>query len=404
LQNARLYEAEQQARHVADTLRAANLAMSERLDLDAILETLLDRLGELVPYDSASVMLLDSHAQLTVRAIRGFERWAALEEVRATSFNLHTTPNLRALTTAQKGFIIADTAEYPGWERRAGSEHVRNWLGAPLLAEGRVIGVFALDKREPGFFTETHLRLVEALATQAAIAIQNAHLYQQVRIGRERLRQLTQQVVSAQEEERRRISRELHDEAGQALTALKISLSMMQSRLPASPPSIRQEMTAAVNLTDQTMEHIRLLAQNLRPPALETLGLNSTLDGLCRDFARRTKLPIVYEGVEMPRLPDAITISFYRFVQEALTNVVKHANASQVQVALRRDDNTITVSVSDDGQGFNVDERLSTPAHLEGLGLVGILERLALLGGRLDIESDTGRGTRLVAHIPFPEE
>ncbi len=218
----------------------------------------------------------------------------------------------------------------------------------------------------------------------------------------ERLRRLARQVISAQEEERQRLSRELHDEAGQALTALKISQELIQADLPAGSGSLSQRLAEVIALTDVMMEQIRLLAQDLRPPTLDAVGLNPTLEGFCRDFARRTQLSIDYLGAELPVLPEAVNICLYRFLQEALTNVAKYARANQVRVVLSYDAATVHLSVEDDGQGFDKQAVLSFSGRPmgAGIGLLGMQERLDLLGGWLEIESHPGQGTRLAAHIP----
>jgi signal transduction histidine kinase len=164
--------------------------------------------------------------------------------------------------------------------------------------------------------------LAETLVAQAAIAIQNARWFTELRASREELRELAQRIVTVQEEERRRVSRELHDEAGQSLTALKMSLEMIHADLPPELELIDQSLAEAIELTDETMERIRRLAHGLRPPALDALGLNTALEGLCREVASRAGLEMAYDGRELPRLPDTMAVSLYRFVQEALTNVI----------------------------------------------------------------------------------
>jgi len=211
---------------------------------------------------------------------------------------------------------------------------------------------------------------------------------------------LAKRVVYAQEEERQRISRELHDEAGQALTALKISLQLMQADLPRDVEALRQNFEEAVGLVDTTRERIRLLAHGLRPPALDTVGLNLTLEDFCRHFAHRTSLTIDYHGMSLPDLPDAVNICLYRFLQEALTNVARHAQATQVAVQLQSDTHTVCLSVVDNGCGFVTEPWTAAGRQAVGLGLVGMQERLALLGGWLHIESVPGHTTRLVASVP----
>ncbi len=218
-------------------------------------------------------------------------------------------------------------------------------------------------------------------------------------------RRLAHQVVRAQEEERRRLSRELHDEAGQALTALRISLELLQSELPSQNNHLRKSLEEAVTLTDMTRKQIRLTAQGLRPPALDTMGLNLTLEELCRNFAKRTLLQVDYEGQPLPTLPGEIDISLYRFVQEALTNVANHAAATRVKVKLNYNDiSGICLIVSDNGRGFipPPSEPVRWRAN-SGLGLASMQERLELLGGWLEIASTLGQGTSLTACIPVEE-
>jgi GAF domain-containing protein len=403
LQNARLFDAERHAHQIADTLRAANLDLAGTLAVDAILEHLLDHLGELVPYDSASVMILEGRSRLVLRAMRGYERWSEKGVEKGMAFEAGETSNLREIVASQKGLIIPDTRAYPGWLDLALSGYVRSWMGVPLIARNKVIGLFALDKAEPGFFTEAHLRLVEALAAQAAVAIQNARLFEELSTGRALQRRLAQQLVSAQEEERQRVSRELHDEAGQALTALKISLTLIQNDLPQEQTNTREQVQEAIGLASETMEQIRLIAHALRPPALDTVGLNATLEGFCRDFAARTRLTIEYQGRALPNVPPAITISCYRFLQEALTNVAKHSGADRVEVELSYDGDTLALRVEDNGKGIELSDRVTDTGVPRGIGLLGMWERFELLGGRLDIESAPGRGTRLVARVPWRE-
>jgi len=404
IQNARLYEAEQRARRTAETLRAANMALTQTLDMDTVLETLLDYVGQLVPYDSANVQLLETDSRFAIRAIRGYERWTDPEKVRSVSFEIQADSIGQALITRQESILIPDTREHPDWRRQAGTEYVRNWIGVPLVAGGKVIGVYSLDKAKPDFFTQEHLQLAEALAGQAAVAIQNARLYEQVHTSREQLQHLARQIVTAEEEERRRLSRELHDEAGQDLTALKISLELIQEDLPVELDALRRRVGEAAAWTNETMEQIRLLAQALRPPALDAVGLKAALEGLCSSFAERTHLSIDFVSKETPEeLPGAVTISLYRALQEALVNVARHAHASRVWVILNCDTDTVSLSVKDDGQGFDPQVILSDPSSSAGMGLKGIRERLSLLGGRLEIGSRPGQGTRLVAHIPWEE-
>ncbi len=201
-ENAQLRAAEQRARQVAETWQAASLALTKALDLDTILETLLDYLGQLVPYDSATIFLLDRDTHLVARAARGYERWVdgkGADPVGTVRFDLDASPRHHILVSTRKSLIIPDVQEDPSWEHLESSVHVRNWLGVPLAVGGTTIGLCSLDKTEPHFFTEEHRRLAEALAAQAAVAIQNALLYRQAQ------RELTEREQAQQAEHEQRI-------------------------------------------------------------------------------------------------------------------------------------------------------------------------------------------------------
>jgi diguanylate cyclase (GGDEF)-like protein len=172
----------------AAVLRAATLDLTRTLDLGSVLDKLLEHLAQLVPYDTANIMLLEDDARLAVRAIRGYERWGDPPAARASVFDVRTHPILGALIRGRRSILIRETRGHPGWQRHEGANHVRNWMGVPLVAADRVIGLYAVDKSEPGFFTARHVQLTEAIAPHAAIAIQNARLFEQLHASEEQLR------------------------------------------------------------------------------------------------------------------------------------------------------------------------------------------------------------------------
>lgn len=214
------------------------------------------------------------------------------------------------------------------------------------------------------------------------------------------IQNLAKQVVYSQEEERRRLSRELHDETGQALTALKLNLELLKADPLSDAAVLNQKLGEAIALTESTMECVRLLAHGLRPPALDTLGLNLALRACCRDFAHRTQLAIEYRGCEVQDLSDAMSISLYRVLQEALTNVAKHARASRVRVSLTHTTRHVRLAVSDNGCGIDLDTK-PLPVPQGGIGLLGMRERMELLEGRLELRSAPGQGLRLAAILPL---
>src|SRR6267378_3829331 len=199
---ARLLALERASRAETEFLRSASMALTQTLSLDAVLQTLLDCLGQLVPYDTANVMLLQGDSQLVaaVRAGRGYERWGDLNLVKAVGLDVRTNAIVRRLLTTRQSVLIPDTNVDPDWEHRAGSEHVRNWVGVPLVSGGKVIGLYSMDKAVPGFFNDEHTRLAESLATHAVIAIQNAQVYERAELYAAELEQRIAERKQAEEE------------------------------------------------------------------------------------------------------------------------------------------------------------------------------------------------------------
>ncbi len=262
---------------------------------------------------------------------------------------------------------------------------------------GRIIGITgaAFDvterRRERDWLEKMKAQLEEAVAVRT-LELQDANA---------RLRRLTQQAVLNQEEERRIVSRELHDEAGQALTALKLSLDMIREELPEGSESLRCRIDEVISMAGKTLEDIRVLAHDLRPPALDNVDLDVALDGLCRDFGHLGRIQMDCAGMALPETNSAVKVCLYRFLQEALSNVARHAEAQNASVRWALQAGDLIVSVSDDGKGFDREAQLSGEVQGDGLGLMGMQERLKMLGGWLEIETEPGQGTRLVAHVPF---
>ena len=208
------------------------------------------------------------------------------------------------------------------------------------------------------------------------------------------LRNLTKEVVLAQEEERRHVSRELHDEAGQALVSMKYGLEAILADLPDASPPVQRRLASALQQLDQTMERIRHLAHSLRPPLFDVADLDLTLKDYCREFAESTGLQIEYSGASALDLSEEAGLSFFRFLQEALTNVARHANATRVDVKLSQHDGRLSLSVADNGVGASDDTRT------DGRGHIGMRERFLMLGGEVRIQSRGRSGFVITASIP----
>jgi two-component system, NarL family, sensor histidine kinase UhpB len=214
------------------------------------------------------------------------------------------------------------------------------------------------------------------------------------------LQKMSEQVLAAQEDERKRIARELHDETAQALTTLLIRLKILEKARTAA--EMRGQINELRELTADTLEAVRKLAVELRPATLDDLGLVAALEGYTDSYGAHMPVRIAFsaEGFDdrEGRLPPQVELVLYRVVQEALTNVAKHAGAHDVHVELRRRPDEVIAAVADDGQGFDVEDMMRSRER--GLGLFGMQERLALVGGQLLIDSSPGHGTRIHARVP----
>jgi len=260
-------------------------------------------------------------------------------------------------------------------------------LRVPIVIRGAPFAhLYLAAKGNAQFFTGEDEELVHALATQAAVAIEMSE-----RVARDSLRR----VVAAQELERRRLSRELHDETAQTLTSVLLGLQAIADA-PASDRAIA-ETERLRELVTQTLQDVRRLAVELRPKALDDFGLMPALRRLGTGFSEQTGIRVEVESMlGDDRLPSEIETALYRIVQESLTNVVKHARAGSVSVLVTRKSGSVIAVIEDDGQGFD-----TGAGREEGLGLVGMEERVALLNGRLQIESSEGAGTTIVAEVPL---
>lgn len=537
---AGLLAREQAIRRETEILRDANVALTQNLSLERVLETLLDFLARLVPYDSANVMLRNEESQFVVSALRRYEGFQDVETTRAIAFD-NSNPLLRRICATKQGVVVPDTLKEPAWQFVPGAEHVRNWMGVPLVVAGTVIGLYSVDKAEPNFFQPEHARLAETLAARAASAIQNAQLFEQsqryvaeleeilverkraevaLRESEERYRELfenakdaiyvhdlegtylkanraaeelsgytreeivghqytefiaeehvnfvrktfcaklalqgetsyevdviakdgrrvpvevssraiyengqivgvqgmarditerklaqdtlqmfSRQLIEAQEDERRRIARELHDQIGQILTAVKMNLHTVQRfNLAAEAGSYLKDNIEAV---DEALRLVRDLSIDLRPPVLDDLGLVTALGWYVDRYTQRTGLNVdVVAEVPDPneRFSRELETACFRIAQEALTNVVRHASASHVTLQLTRTAKTLTLVVKDNGVGFDLNSLRKRSPRAATLGLVSMQERAYAAGGTLEIESTPSRGTRIRFIVPL---
>lgn len=330
----------------------------------------------------------------------GFEK-GYLDSVRVTWDDSPTGrgPTGMAIRTGQAAVMnhIGSDPTYAPWRAAAEARGYRSSAALPLCHGQEVLGALNVYSAEPAYFTDERVQVLQSFANQAALAIQNARLFEQVHTGHERLQKLSRQLLEVQEAERRHIARELHDEVGQALTGLKLLLDM-STRLPAGEATAN--LGEAQAMIHELMALVRDLSLDLRPAMLDDLGLLPTLLWHLDRYTNQTHVCVTFKhaGLEGRRFAPQVETAAYRIVQEALTNVARHAGVSEVTVRLWTDQDTLSVQVKDRGAGFDPEATLATS---DTIGLAGMRERAVLLGGQLTIESVPGAGTYVTAELPL---
>ena len=382
IENARLYEAATGWSKQLESLNEVGNALATETDLDRLLDLVARRLRELLDARLVTVLLPSGDEQLRFAAVAGDRG-----ELTGATMTRSTSKSGRVLERRQSERVdsVLDDPDVDHEAMRLIGASTGLWV--PLLVRGRAIGVLAAhDKLGADVrFTDTDLRLAETFAARAALAVDLSE-----RIARDSLRR----VVEGQELERRRLARELHDETGQALTSILLGLKALEER--SKDPASRAATEELRELVVSTLQDVRRLAVELRPSALDDFGLVAALERLAESFAEQTGISVDFQtALADERLPEEVETALYRIVQESLTNVVKHAQARRVSILLARKDGAVKAVVEDDGQGFDPAEQTD-----EGYGLMGMRERLALLGGRLEVESGHDSGTTIAAEVP----
>lgn len=395
LQNARLYEAELTARQVAETMSAAAQALSRKLDLDHVIKTLLDCVHPIAPSDICGVTLLGDNTFPSTRLVYGHGKWANLGEVPTSPIEDLTHSLLRQLFTDRRSLTFSGRVAHPLHKGWLVFDQIHNWLLVPMSEGNKIIGYVELGRANPEPYTRAQIQWAETLVDLARVAIENTRLFEQVRSSGEQLQSLTRRLVEVQENERYHIARELHDEASQSLSFLKISLGRLEQDAEC-PPRIRQRLRDLKGVADGLLEELHRLAMDLRPVVLDHLGLVVALEQYASKL-NSEQLSVQFKaiGFKRRRLPPQVETSLYRIVQEALTNVVRHAQASNVGILLEKGWGKVRVIIEDDGIGFDPKRAIGA----NSMGLVGMRERAEMLGGSFTVESAPGRGTSIIVEV-----
>lgn len=394
-------EAEQAAARTA-RLQAVTTALADALTREAVV-TVITEHGTAATGAKASVIWLldDTGAQLEIVGSTGRRRedLARFQKIPLDA----AIPVAAAVRTREPVWLtsVEDTqVRFP--ENAAVMTSLGNhaYAALPLATADWVIGAVSFSYTDPNPFPPEDRAFLTTLAQQCVQALERARLYSEVLAARKRLQQLSLRILEAQEQERRRIARELHDEIGQALGALKINLHVL-----GTDPAIdsgNPRLAESLILLDRLIQQVRTLSLDLRPSVLDDLGLVAALDWYCDWVARRSDLTIRFTDLlGGAKVPPAVATACFRIAQEALTNVQRHAQARSVELTIGSQDEMLFLSVCDDGAGFDVARRRAQAATGRSLGLLSITERAELVNGWADISSAPGEGTEVWAWFPL---
>jgi signal transduction histidine kinase len=388
-----------------EILLGAALELAGPHNRDTVLQRIVEGAASVANARYAALGLYDDAGHLTTFVHHGLDQ-ATVEAIG----NYPTGRGLLGEVIIADGPLrLDDLASHPsscGFP--AGHPGMRTFLGVPILRAGRRYGnLYLTEKADGALFDETDEALVVALAAFAAGAIETTQLLSSEReraAAEERAhvrRELLGQVIAAQEAERARVSRDLHDDVGQALTSVLLGLRLIEDALAGPEVDTeyaRKRVTDLRDLVADALRRARQLAFDLRPTVLDDIGLVPALERLCQDVIARTGLTIELDTAALhadERLPTEIETVIYRVVQEALTNVVRHARASTASVTVSARDGQIRVFVDDDGVGFILEQQ----GHRHHLGIQGMLERAELVEGSLSISSNPEGGTSVLLEV-----
>ncbi|HEU5477805.1 MAG TPA: GAF domain-containing protein [Gaiellaceae bacterium] len=383
IENARLYEASTRWSRQLQSLQEVGNALATETDVERLLDLIVRRLRELLGARVVALLLPSGSEELRFAAVAG----EGAEHLLGTTISREGSKSGKVIERRRServDSVIDDPEVHQEVSRRLAA---RTGMWVTLIARDRVIGVLEIhDKEGPDArFSHDDFRLAETFGARAAVAVELSH-----RMARDALRR----VVQAQELERRRLARELHDETGQALTSILLGLKPLEDALADHPA--RAALAELREHVVNALQDVRRLAVELRPAVLDDFGLVPALERLTDAFAEQTGIRVdFHSALGETRPPSEVETALYRVVQESLTNIVKHADARSVSVSLARRASGLAAVIEDDGAGFD-----PRTVREDGVGLLGMRERLALLDGRLEIESRPGAGTTIVAEVP----
>ena len=380
-------------------LNAIASTVSESLSLEVILNSALDKTLELINCDVGGILLLDEKSQtlsyavhrgLSKRFVQGIAGLAPGEGIAGKAAQMGET------------LVVSDISKDGRVTRPVvAEENLKAFVSQPLMSKGRVVGVLNVASRKPRSFSQQEIQLLSALGHQLGTAIENARLYQELQSKEQMRAELLRKIISAQEDERRRVARELHDVTSQALATLAVRLEALAAMRGANVQEMASKIEETRALLTTTSDEVRRLIYALRPTVLDDLGLPAALRSCAANSLGAAGIEVHVEIVgEERRLTPQVEIAIFRIAQEAMTNVVRHARADSTYISLEFKEKSVALQIEDDGIGFDLsEESSSTDLSRRGAGLLGMKERAELLGGTLRIITRPSSGTRIEVEI-----
>lgn len=385
------------------TLSRVSAAVSGLRDLDAILRVVLDAVLEIIDESIGGILLIDEKTQmLSYRVYRG------LSEKFVKEMQLKVGEGIAGkVAQSGKSVLVEDISTDPRAASIAlvSTEGIKAFVSVPLRAKDTVLGVLNVASRLPHGFTRDDMHLLHAIGDQVGVAIEQAELYERLRMGRERYQRLAQHILVAQEEERKRVARELHDETSQTLSGLALSLQALVQMAEGSnnlDSSFKSQLKKAQMLAVQVSTEVSRLIHELRPTLLDTLGLIPAIRRYAEDILKPLSINVVLEAKgEGPQMPPEVEVGLYRIAQGTIGNIAKHSNARHATISLERAADHFLLRIGDDGEGFDISKLTSVDEGGRGSGVFGMKERVKLMGGNCSIDSRPGKGTRVTVNIPL---
>ena len=395
-------ELEQRTKEFSSLLSVSEILTSlpDLSNLDIALGSALDKTLEVMKGNIGGILLLDEAKQMLSYLVhRGLSKKHAREACYRLGEGI-------AGRVAQSGeSIIADEIQADAVADQFGTsarDSVRWFASVPLRSKKGVLGVLLIASHEPRGFSSNDIQFLEGIARQITTAIENAKLHEEVQRKEEIRGELLREILSIQEGERSRIARELHDETSQVLASLNANLEAATGMLPASAEQAKAMLKKTQALSISLLDEIHRLIYELRPTLLDDLGLVAAARWLADNNLGTAGVAVNFKTTgQQRRLPLQLETTLFRVIQEAVTNIVRHAHAKNVNISLSFKRRSIRVHIRDDGRGFDVEEAISSKDRPRGLGLLGMKERAELMHGTLSMHSHPGGGTEIDIEIPI---